>query len=470
MLAPSDALTALVLQSALLEPHRAVQAWSRATDLMPLEDWPSALVRPLPRIYLNLRHQQGFSHHAIMRGIYRAAWSANMVKLSRASAVCAELERRGLDHRIVKGGAVCSWLDTWGSRRMGDLDLVVPTRTWIEVEAVLRECGFAPRFPAPSGPTVGTWDDGHGGVLDVHAVDERGSLHALSLGRPVCRAPAGSHRLAIPDVDACVAIAVGHARLGVAESDRVQGLLDLAALEQHADPRAVISLLEVSGSLETGLEMLTTLREIGWEPSQEWPLEEAAARAARSRGSGERRRAMPRGLAKASRVVRHRGRSPLRLLRSQVWLGRQPLYLGWLSLGQPRPLEARLLARIRPLMPLPREALPVGEDVRVPFDWTPRTERHVTGWNAATLDRRFALRVAQPGRVRLVISLPDGVQAPNRRMLFLNGRVYGYFPVDDAREATYEVDAPRGFIEGSLRAPGDADAQWLDSLIVRLRD
>ena len=462
-----DALTIEVLASALLDPGVAVQHWRRAVEMMPLEDWPTALARPLPRIYLNLRHEPGFTHHAIMRGIYRAAWTSNMVKVNRAAGACAALAEAGVPYRVVKGAAVCAWLDNWGGRRMGDVDLVIPRSSWTSGDAVLRAQGFAPRFPQRSGPSIGAWDGDRGGVLDVHFTEPDGPLAALAFAEAVNPDVAPEAGFAIPDLESCLAISVGHAAQGVAESDWIQGLLDVAALEPLVDRDRALERLRESGMQHEAAAMLRALAGLGWTPARAWPLDEMAILPVAVRRPISVRRST-RPVRHVWRTLRNRGMSPIALLAAQPWLRRYPVYTAWLACGQVRPLEARRIASKGFMPPPPRAVLP-GERVTVRFDDAPGTSERVSAWWAGSRDRRFSIRIGPPGRVRLRVLLPAGSVAPSRRMLFLNGRVFGSFPVDDADEATYEVDAPNGVIEGSLREPGRCSPDWLDTIELEIR-
>lgn len=462
-----DELSRLALSSAVLPAEAGVAAWRRGLRITPLEDWPGTLARVLPQTYLNLRHEPNFTHATRMRGIYRAAWSSNMVKVNRLGQVTRTLESAGLDYRVIKGGAVCSWLSQWGTRRMGDIDLVLRSEDWSLAEEVLGSAGFTPRFPVRHGIPTGCWDDGQGGVIDVHVSSVGSPLRALIFASDARLGTGVAAGLRIPDPDVCLAIAVGHAIRGVAASDMVQGLLDLANLEPLVDVTRTADLLRDQDSLDDAERMFAELVDLGWRPTQEWTTALQSRRGTqRSPASatrrGRRRRIMTRGV----EILRNRRVPPIRTLRRQPWMCRRPRYVTWLFLGQLRPLEARLLSRA-PMMPIPGTVIALGVEQRVHFTERPSAGTGTVSWIAGRVDRRIGVRVPpnRPGRLTLII--PDEIEVKTRRLVFIDGRVHGYFPVDDAREATYELTSSSGLLEFSLRDPGGLSPEWCDEIGVQ---
>lgn len=465
---PLDELVRESLRAALLDPPTALVSWNRALALAPLEDWPSALARPLPQTYLHLRHQPSFEPTAAMRGIYRAAWTSNMVKLNRASALCASLSAHGVEHRVFKGGAVCSWLGNWGLRRMGDIDLSILSEHWEVAEAQLRNAGFSPRFPQREGPSLGCWDDGQGGVLDVHVAEQGSPLREALFAEPANHIAGASEALPVPGIDLCMAIAICHAVRGAAESDLVQGLLDVGNLEALVTPHRVATwLVDLRGADEAEF-VFEALRDLGWRPENQWSEALAAARKAirrtvRRRDLAQRRLAVSRGV----RVLRRRSCSPWQLTRSQPWLLGRPRYLAWLTFARIRPVEAWNIRNLGGFMPSPVAQVNTASPVLIEFGEKRTVTPQVIAWNAGSIERRFRVNLPHAGRVRISLALSDAERVERHCLLFLNGRVFGSFPLADSDVATYELDVVDGTLEGSLRALDGRPMAWAERLTLR---
>jgi len=465
----TDPQTRLVLQAALLEPQRALAAWHAALELSPIEDWPGTLARPLPRIYLRLRHQPGFSHVDRMRGVYRAAWTSNMVMLSRCAVVIRVLDAHSIPYRVIKGGAVCAMLGSWGARRMGDIDLVVPAVFGEQVEEILRGLAFDPLFVRRRGLTQGPWQDQHGGLLDVHPLTPASDVACMVFGEFGRRLTTDGVVLHVPSAGVSLVLAAGHSVLQVAESDLMQGLLDVASLEPLADPRDVAGSLGTRFQVNAFQSILESLIDLGWTPTQSWT---STIRSARVKTVGIRD--LPKRADRARRTarrwasaLRNRAVSPLRLRRSQPWLSAHPGYSLWVALGHARPIEAQVVRRRGGFLPLPSGAMKSGDRVTARFGSKPFTDRSVTSWNVEMHDARFALRLH--GRDRAWIGLACEDPGINPRVLFINGRLRGWFPVDGHADAEFDVVPVHGRVEFSFRSADGARTRWLESLTITVR-
>lgn len=464
-----DALARLVLQAAVLKPELAIAAWHEALDRAPLEDWPGTLARPLPRVYLNLRHQPGFTHADRMRGIYRAAWTSNMVMLSRCAGVVHELDAQAIPYRVIKGGAVCALIGSWGARKMGDIDLVVPAQFGVQVEAVLDQLAFSPLFARRRGLVQGPWEDSAGGRLDLHPLPPTSDVARMVFGEPGRRLVTDGVNLHVPTAGASLVLAAGHSVLQVADSDLIQGLLDMVALEPRSDPRDVSRALGTRFQVNAFQSMCDLLSDIGWEPSNSWG---PTVRTARMRTSGIRdlpKRAARgrRTLSRWTTTLRNRAVSPMRLRNAQSWLRSHPGYTAWVAFGHVRPIEAEVVRRRGGFLPSPQVALTRGDCVTALFGAAPFLSDRVTAWNVDRFDSRFSVRLDRGTPVRIAVRTDDPDARP--RILFINGRHQGWFPVDGNVEAEFDAVPVHGRVEFSFRSADGARTRWLDAISIELR-
>jgi hypothetical protein len=159
-------------------------------------------------------------------------------------------------------------------------------------------------------------------------------------------------------------------------------------------------------------------------------------------------------LIRARQVLRQRFRSPLRLLKGTHSLRTHPAYLTWLTCGQPRPLEARIIRRTWGFLPAPKTPLCQGKVVE--FLPTPQLQRsdEITSIRIPGVEDRWKLRVSPSRRHRIQLRM-DSHSPIQSRMLFVNGQLHGYFPVAGSSAAVIDVRDAGSTLEFSLRlSPG----------------
>lgn len=436
-------LATLVLQAAVLEPERAVPAWVVATELEPIDDWPSELARPLPLVYLNVKDSPEVVHRDLLRGIYRAAWSANMVRLRHAIDVISEFDYQGIDYRLIKGTAVCALTDNWSARRMGDIDVVVPGEQAREVKAILETCGFHHQVAGAS--IQGLWKSPAGGIIDLHVASSRqygGLLTDEPQVRMVLDVP-----LRVPSPELSVCIAAHHAQLGSATSDYIQGLLDIYRLLPLCDVAELTRALRHTHQGNFFVQVVEHLRTLGADPDPYLRGVDLEALTPSLDPDAK----PPLALSQASLAsMAARLSSPVTLANRVRLLRRSPTYLAWLSAGYIRPWEERVVRRTGGFLPPPPEALTVG----TPLEVTPRSTLTqtavITAIRIPGIEDRIRIRLPHASRARIRFSPLDKSSLASR-MVFVNGTMHGYFPPFDASSVAIEVTPIDGSVEMSLR-------------------
>lgn len=119
----------LLLQAALLDGHKMLDAWEKWTAIVDFEtDIESASFRMLPLLYFNL-HSQSIDHHLMprLKGIYRQSWSKNHILFHKTAAVLRLLFEEGIPTLIMKGIALSILVyKNDAVRPMADMDILIP--------------------------------------------------------------------------------------------------------------------------------------------------------------------------------------------------------------------------------------------------------------------------------------------------------------------------------------------------------
>lgn len=447
---PEADLTTLVLLAALGPPEIARSAWHRATEIESIDIWPNELARPLPRIFLRLKDDPTTPHVALLRGIFRAAWAANMLRVRHCLPVLADLDEIGIPYRLIKGTAICSLTDEWGARRMGDVDLVVPEAEMKVVREHLAAHGFTERVPH-SYPS-GLWDDSHGGIIDLHWARNSDPYLGAILTGPSFSPEVLDSRVTVPSPEFSVAIAVRHARDGSAASDYIQGLIDMDRLLPQCNRSQLELALDELDVWTFAAAMLEQLRVLGSDRAIGQPPLGLPPR--RTGHSAKRQQSISRMVRHAIRVAQRRTLNPISLAQSAPDLKRQPLLLAWLSLAQLRPIE-QFFARTRGgFLPSPVGTLPSNTLVSILPKEQLSQELLITSIRIRGVEDRWKIRIRPQRRLRIRLSTRD-VANVTPRMLFVNGRLHGFFPTDGQQSTLIDLPEPQETLEFSLRlAPG----------------
>lgn len=339
-----DGPNRLAIAAALLPPDSARAAWVEFLTQVHWEDATEAMQRCFPLIAINLHCHTGFSfalrqdvpYAQQLAGVYRATWTANIIRMRSLGSLFGEFARRSVDYRLLKGTAVCARSDLWGSRRMGDVDVVVRDADAVQAVAALRAHGFTPRFFRPIDdqgvPDSSCWEGPQGQIFDLHVGHpRRRPSHILDLvvASPSMIVTSQGQSWPLPSPSAMAVHAASHAQVGAAASDVTQALLDLARLLPLADAGQLGRWARAAGVTGPLAALAGELGELG-VPGCDVPAAvrtEPLARAGRRVTSDARR--IPRVLRERRARAPHVTNPHLR-----TWL-----YRPWFRAGQLRPLE-----------------------------------------------------------------------------------------------------------------------------------
>ncbi len=119
----------LLLQAALLDGSKAIQAWEKWNAVIDLDDVDYGSHRLLPLLYRNLT-KHGVDHITIdrLKGVHRLTWYKNTVLLKIMEPLVRALNGHGIRTIILKGAALLLlYYKDFGLRPMSDFDLLIPT-------------------------------------------------------------------------------------------------------------------------------------------------------------------------------------------------------------------------------------------------------------------------------------------------------------------------------------------------------
>jgi len=440
-------LSALVLTSALHHPTRAAPAWNDALTIAPIDLWPNELARPLPLVFVNLRGLSYVPHQQLLKGIYRAAWAANLLRLRCAIDVMRDLDSGEVNYRVIKGGAVCALTGDWGARRMGDLDLAIARDSGDYVRDVLTNGNFVQR--APNRSVDGLWESPTGGKLDVHTVNQEDPSRSWVLAEPGRHVEILSHSLHIPSPEVIAALALHHGISGVADSDHIQSQLDIARLLPHCDEDELSRLLSVAGKGDEAANLLQELVDLEIPSIRSRSVHRIRDRQ-RSIGRKSRLSQVATLVSRGKVVFRDR-RIPIRRVVGECPDLRFRLaYLLWISLGQVRFLELLYIRKAGGFIPASDECLPSMSPVVIEPAPILKRSLNFVSIRIPGIEDRFRLRLPANQRCRIRLDVLSRGSVPPR-MIFVNGRLQGYLPPDDALGVRLDVLPLKGSVEISLR-------------------
>lgn len=468
--------TARLLRATLDPGPAGVSAWRELLEDTPFDVIDAATTRLLPRIYLTLRrHGDAVPELGRLKGAYRATWARNTVLVDAALPLVEALATAGIRYRLVKGAALCALDGLWGARTMGDVDVLVGRRDAEQVTELMLEHGFQPRIASTARSpraVAGAWDSPSGGLVDLALTGRRDRRSpGLALRAPARWPTVSGVPVATPPAEVLALLALEHGRAGVAVTDDVQALVDLAVLLPRCDPQVLRRAAEIVGITDYLASAVTRLAHAGVAmPAQavdlgtvrwrdrprivERRLEEITAQLGRVAGLPElarQRRPRPRDL-------------PLAWTSTD---GRRRAYAAWLGTGQLRPVEALATSRGGFLASPPQE-LPVNTALRLERAGGRTTSRATVGPSVA-VEFRARVRVppvayADDGQGRLLLQCHPADTPP--QMVFVNGRMFGWIRGGTDGATTLDVPTTDGELEISLRGSDSRTGSPLESLTV----
>lgn len=468
---------AWAIASAAGPQRQATQSWSLLMDEMQFHDISASVQRLTPQIFINLRDQPDVPSRERLKGSYRYTWTKNVQLWSLASDLFASLNARAIDYRLLKGAALHAYWDSVGCRTIGDFDLLIDSRDLTSTSEALRAAGFrqegARQIACGHGLSEGAAinfnrDNCH---VDVHVapMKEPSALLSRMLNTAPLVRRVGGVDVQIPGPAHLLLHAAWHASRQTSPTDLAQGLVDVALLEQAVPASDVASEAEVTRQEPAVLQSGLLLQAAGLVTDLTSVRSSSSSRRLRSRAA----------LGVVSRVPRPRQVTLLttRQVTGIPWRsgvdalrGRGVAYRGWLRLGRPGKLEARLGGAHGFL----REPAEVTELPAVLGPFTDLDASRVTAspWAETSLDWRFRIQLPR-GVTKVRVVLGGEPAADLDAALFVNGRFHGRLVSGDESLQEVHCLVRSGRLEMSIRPLWSACSQCfppLTNLTVRVQD
>ncbi len=145
----------LLVQAALLEePAAALVAYEEWLGTNDVDTLDTGSHRLLPLLDAAItRHQ--WLHPAAQRikGVARHTWAENTIRISRTQLVLKDFSAHGIDHMMLKGGALFQTYGHTARRSVWDLDVLVPQHQSTFAIERLRQLGLTSPSKASFGPS-----------------------------------------------------------------------------------------------------------------------------------------------------------------------------------------------------------------------------------------------------------------------------------------------------------------------------
>lgn len=135
-----------IIKAALLPGVEAIKHWNRWRSKVPFEHIDSGSQRLLPLLYKNLT-ALGVDEPIITKykGVYRMTWVDNQITLQKLAPVLKSFQSADISTIILKGGAMIGgYYQNPGLRRIGEIELLIPTRRAPDAVRKLNALGWQP--------------------------------------------------------------------------------------------------------------------------------------------------------------------------------------------------------------------------------------------------------------------------------------------------------------------------------------
>lgn len=443
----------LAVSAALSSPVSASSAWNELIETFGFDDLPNFVNRQLPRIYVNLRQLPSVPEFNRIRGAYKLNWARNVQHREKVAELKIALEQKSISFSVFKGAGVGMLTSNLSARVLGDIDLLIQADQAKLLFAPLKNLGY--RLRDPSTPSslegLGAYAHPSGFVLDLHTWSSlpQWALQAQwgqSIGRW------GDLELKTLSPEGLAVYALAHGALRNSESDFSQSLIDFALLNERCDSERLLDLLQSVGPVVNLEQSLDALEKMGILHSSF--LDNVRWNSSRVEKVRRRLDWQPTllKLKYGFKMIYKRRLKTRELSALAVTCVRHPsltVYLVWSLLGRLQVLERGLRSL----------GINLASPAKLFESGGPLKERDFRV--------RHRAQVVQSGTYSVKVSMQVKENHPTQLQLFalaIDGKSYGYFPVDGQLSARYLVDLNGTDVEISLRPSDDSGECMVQSL------
>jgi hypothetical protein len=437
---PQNQVARFGVMAAVSTPSSGLKWWAALLDAVPFDDLPNSVIRLLPRIYWNLRGLPQVPEWNRIRGAYKLNWARNAQLQMAYQEMSLGLHLASIPFQVLKGVAVSATTGLVGARVMGDIDLIVHTGHVKQTRRTLEALGYSLRDSATPSSIhgAGAYFDGKQNIIDVHTWEDK----PIWLSQHPCDSVTHKWKESVVPTfpaEILAAHALGHGSMSTAESDISQALVDFSDLRRFCGSQELLDVISQSANEINFEKILLEIREC--RIASETFLESAHWLSGRK--SLKRDRASIKWFLKK-----------LMLLPATLWrrrLGpRELILLARLTIKQPGLLLYFVWSALGGLQLVERVIRRLGGNLA-----TPKSLFESGGPLPYRDFRQVVPRPEQDGdEFSVLVSIsenPVGAVHPQSFALAIDGKSFGYFPVDSSNVGRYLVRSQLPKVEVALR-------------------
>lgn len=244
----------LALSAALSNQPTSTLNWNELMGLVNFDEVSNRTIRIIPAIYENIKSDSDVLEKKRLKGAYQHTWMKNTKFLHTLIPIFEAFKTSNLNYRIVKGYALCLYLNSYGFRSMGDIDLVIEGKDYKTVSKILECNKFEQIFS--SGCThrnilhkdmYSTWRNHDNLEIDVHipqTFHAHGNSHFfnLMLKDSPKKVDFSGLKLKIPSPEFMLVQSMLHGEVLVAETDQIQTIVDCGKLLDQVNLSKVLEI------------------------------------------------------------------------------------------------------------------------------------------------------------------------------------------------------------------------------------
>ena len=455
---------ALALQSALLPPSEAFNSWNQLLNLVPFDDFEHSTYRIVPSIYLNLKNLSNVKILDRIKGFYKFCWARNSNLFARFLPIAKELNNAGIEYRLLKGAAINLISENFGSRTMGDIDIVLSKFDLNYFNKIAYENGFSKKYftncPQDPSSTIDSeinYSHPSGAEIDVHIVENYSRHEIINLifrDKPSIVNFQGID-FKLPSIEHLIIHSIVHGAKKVGPGDQIQTLCDLNMLIELVDINKFAKLTKKVPLRKDLNENLLSLQRIRGFDSK-IPLLSQTSKIAEIYLNVYNFISKYMFNFRLYQIIKKRKvpRMVLAKVKTQ-FNGKKFLYYIWLRFGQLRPFENLVCRFLNGFLPNPEKFINHGEFLLFDSNSSEiRSKIVVSNVVKNSNDWRFRFMLVRQNQIQFKSAkLTSESFVDWNWVVFCNGKLVGTTTENSKGEFLFDLRNLSGELEFSLRSP-----------------
>lgn len=254
----------LALKAATAEKEVASSSWNELMSEISFDEIEPSIARILPSIFLNLDslNQNSILEYNRLKGSYKHTWAKNSAFIHKIIPLVEKLKTAKIHYVILKGGALNfineSTRNRIGDRKMGDVDILIRNKDFASTKEILINLGYVQKFSAMcthSNLITKNSDidfiNNDGTEIDIHILESRfpNTLFKEIYRNYIEIKIASSTKIRVPIPELILSQALIHANVGLQNSDKTQGIIDVNNIVKKCNNRILTKYIHKLGIL-----------------------------------------------------------------------------------------------------------------------------------------------------------------------------------------------------------------------------